>query len=359
MTAAGISRLNAGYTGVFGKSYFCTVLPRKFKNGTIRAGFWYGSGGAPVFGALHFSENGNHDRKARGSAVDVWREDGLRMMRDEPSFLLRFGLRFLQGLIIGIGGVLPGVSGGVLCVVFGLYKPFMETIAQPRKNLKRYWRTLIPVLCGMAAGFLLLLRAVSSIMEKNSELATCLFAGLILGTLPSLFRTAGRTKRTAGSYIALFSSFILFFVLFLFLKHGVGFSITPIVFWFFFVGAVWGISIVLPGLSSASILLFLGLFQPMLDGAKHFDMAVLLPMALGGAAALIGLSKLFTMLFERHASVMNHLIIGVVIATTLPIIPVRFAGPAAFFVDAALLALGFVLAFLFDWFGRKISLESV
>lgn len=283
----------------------------------------------------------------------------MQVVHDEPSFALRFGLRFLQGAIIGIGGVLPGVSGGVLCVVFGLYKPLMEIIAQPKKNLRRHWRLMLPVLCGMAVGFLILLRAVSSIMEKNSELATCLFVGLILGTLPALFRTAGKTKRTGGSYIALFSSLIVFLGLFLYLKHGVGFSITPNIFWFFFVGAVWGISIVLPGLSSASILLFLGLFEPMLDGARHLDMAVLLPMALGGAAALIGLSKLFTLLFERHASVMNHLIIGVVIATTIPIIPVRFASPAAFFVDAALLALGFVLAFLFDWFGRKISPDLV
>lgn len=140
----------------------------------------------------------------------------MRMMRDEPSFLLRFGLRFLQGLIIGIGGVLPGVSGGVLCVVFGLYKPFMETIAQPRKNLKRYWRTLIPVLCGMAAGFLLLLRAVSSIMEKNSELATCLFAGLILGTLPScFFARPGVQNRPPVRHMRFFPA-SLFFVLFCF-----------------------------------------------------------------------------------------------------------------------------------------------
>lgn len=280
-------------------------------------------------------------------------------MRNEPGFGLRFGLRFLQGVIIGIGGILPGVSGGVLCVVFGLYKPLMEIIAQPKKNIGRHWRLMLPVLCGIAVGFFILLRAVSSIMEKNSEFATCLFVGLILGTLPALFRTAGKTKRTGGSYVALFSSLIVFLGLFLYLKHGVGFSITPNIFWFFFVGAVWGISIVLPGLSSASILLFLGLFEPMLDGAKHLDMAVLLPMALGGAAALIGLSKLFTLLFDRYASVMNHLIIGVVIATTIPIIPVRFANPAAFFVDAALLALGFVLAFLFDWFGRKISPDVV
>ena len=54
-------------------------------------------------------------------------------------------LRFVQGLIIGVGGILPGVSGGVLCVVFGLYRPVMEVCAAPFKNLKKYLGLLLPV----------------------------------------------------------------------------------------------------------------------------------------------------------------------------------------------------------------------
>ena len=49
-------------------------------------------------------------------------------------------LRFVQGLIIGVGGILPGVSGGVLCIVFGLYQPVMEVFAAPIRNLKKHYR---------------------------------------------------------------------------------------------------------------------------------------------------------------------------------------------------------------------------
>ena len=68
-------------------------------------------------------------------------------------------LRFVQGLIIGVGGILPGVSGGVLCIVFGLYQPVMEVFAAPIRNLKKHFALLAPVadffvqVCLMVVGF--------------------------------------------------------------------------------------------------------------------------------------------------------------------------------------------------------------
>ncbi|MBQ5390181.1 MAG: DUF368 domain-containing protein, partial [Clostridia bacterium] len=251
--------------------------------------------------------------------------------------------------------VLPGVSGGVLCVVFGIYKPVMEVFSSPVKKLKEHWKLLLPVGIGGAAGFCLLLHAVSSVLEKHETLATCAFAGLILGTLPSLIRTAGKEKRTAGAYVAFFVSFILFFTVFMFLQYGVGITLTPSFFWFVLSGAIWGISLVLPGLSSSAILLFLGLFEPMVNGAKHFDLGVLIPLAIGGVSAVILLSRLVNVLYEKHFSVMSHIIIGIVVATTIPIVPLRFESVSAFFVEIALIVLGFATAVLFDHLGNKLQ----
>ena len=49
----------------------------------------------------------------------------------------RFLLLLSQGVIMGIGAVLPGISGGVLCVIFGIYQPMMETLAHPKKGIKK------------------------------------------------------------------------------------------------------------------------------------------------------------------------------------------------------------------------------
>ena len=55
-------------------------------------------------------------------------------------------LRLLQGAIIGAGAVLPGISGGVLCVVFGIYQPMMELLAHPFRMFKKYYQMFIPIL---------------------------------------------------------------------------------------------------------------------------------------------------------------------------------------------------------------------
>ena len=62
-------------------------------------------------------------------------------------------LRMLQGALIGLGAVLPGISGGVLCVIFGIYRPVMELLSDPRKNYKTHLPKLAPVIVGMGVGF--------------------------------------------------------------------------------------------------------------------------------------------------------------------------------------------------------------
>ena len=63
-------------------------------------------------------------------------------------------MRIVQGIIIGAGAILPGISGGVLAVVFGIYRPAMELLTHPRRALQRYWRMLLAVGIGWAIGFL-------------------------------------------------------------------------------------------------------------------------------------------------------------------------------------------------------------
>ena len=65
-----------------------------------------------------------------------------------------FFLKLIQGIVIGIGAVLPGISGGVLSVVFGVYQPIMEFLADPVSCLKTHLPVLFPVFLGYGIGFL-------------------------------------------------------------------------------------------------------------------------------------------------------------------------------------------------------------
>ena len=113
----------------------------------------------------------------------------------------RFLGKVLQGALIGLGAVLPGISGGVLSVVFGVYRPIMELLADPLRKWKTHLPRLLPYMIGSAAGFLGVANLLSYVLETYPEQSVCVFVGLIGGMLPSLWREAGEQGRTGGNRI--------------------------------------------------------------------------------------------------------------------------------------------------------------
>ncbi len=100
--------------------------------------------------------------------------------------------RVIQGALIGISAILPGISGGVLCVVFGIYEPMMALLAHPIRTFKRYSVLLLPVLIGWVLGFWGLAGVVEWLFSSSYNPAVWLFIGLIGGMVPSLFKEAGK-----------------------------------------------------------------------------------------------------------------------------------------------------------------------
>ena len=114
---------------------------------------------------------------------------------------LRFLGKVLQGALIGLGAVLPGISGGVLSVVFGVYRPIMEFLSDPVHKWRPHLPELFPYMIGSAAGFLGVANLLSYVLETYPEPSVCVFVGLIVGMLPSLWREAGEQGRTVGNVI--------------------------------------------------------------------------------------------------------------------------------------------------------------
>ena len=82
----------------------------------------------------------------------------------------------IQGAIIGVGAILPGVSGGVLCVAFGLYEPLMELLTTPKKALKENHRMFVPFIVGWALGFVLLAKLIEMFFSFAPDVALFLFS---------------------------------------------------------------------------------------------------------------------------------------------------------------------------------------
>lgn len=270
----------------------------------------------------------------------------------------KFIVRVIQGAIIGAGAILPGISGGVLGVAFGIYQPMMAVLAKPFQNLKLYWRMFIPVFIGWAAGFLGLAGVIAKLLELNAAIIISLFVGLIIGTFPSLFREGSKEGRTKGMWIALAISTVALLTFFYLLKTGHQSTVAPSFGWYIFCGVLWGISLIVPGMSSSSILLFLGLYQPMSAGIAALDINVLFPFAIGIISTVVLLARLVNHLFEKHYGIAFFCVIGFVIASTIPIIPLSFSGVGEAILCVVAAAAGFAGSFLMDRWSDKYPKEK-
>ncbi len=263
----------------------------------------------------------------------------------------KFLFQVLQGALIGLGAVLPGISGGVLSVVFGTYKPVMELLADPLNKFKTHIPKLIPYFIGGIIGFLGIANILAFFLEKYPAPSVCLFVGLIGGLLPSLWREAGQEGRNKKSYISMFIAMIIIFALLMSLSI---FSVTiaPNFVWYMFCGFCLALSIIAPGMSFSTLLMPLGLYTPFVDGIGHLDFAILIPGGIGGLITILCLAKAVDSLFKKHYSIAFHAIVGIVIAATLMIIPYNsFAvSTSSCLINIFCLAAGVFIATLLDKF---------
>ncbi len=280
--------------------------------------------------------------------------------KNAPGRVLDFIFSAVKGAIVGIGAILPGVSGGVLLVVLGIYRPLMALLSHPIRSFKTYYKLFVPFIIGWLIGFVLLARVVELLFNASSTIAIALFAGLICGTLPQLFKSSAGTgggEDKGKGYIGFTVSLVAVYTLLSYLSTGASSTITPNIFWYFFCGATWGLSLVIPGLSSSSLLIFLGLYQPMTAGIANMDFAVLLPLLLGLAVTVACTSRLVNSLYEKHFCIMSRTMLGVVTAATLLIIPTSFASALDALICVACFAVGFVIARLMDIYRKKLNLD--
>lgn len=272
----------------------------------------------------------------------------------DQNFIMRWLRDLLCGLLIGAGAILPGVSGGVLAVVFDIYRPFMEVLTRPRTAIPKYWKWFLPIALGWCAGFLGFAKGIAAAISLSNTVTTWLFIGLIVGTVPSLFREAGKEGRTAASWGSLLLCAGAVFAGLFYVSRIAEVSVEPNFWWYNFCGVLWGMSIVIPGMTSSSVMMALGLYQPMLEGLARLDLLVLSASLPGMVLAVALLARLVSWFFRTHYTVAFHGILGFVVASTLVIIPTEYASGEPL-LSALCCVGGFLLAFLLARLDKKIQ----
>ena len=261
-------------------------------------------------------------------------------------------LHILEGAIVGVGAILPGVSGGVLCVSFGMYEPLMELLTEPKAALKKNHRMFVPFIFGWVIGFLLLARVMEMFFSFAPDIAIMLFFGLICGTLPELFKKSEESDKK-GSWTPFVISLAVSYVLFHVLESGEAIAVPVNFASFVFCGFMWGLSLIVPGLSSSTVLIYLGLYVPLTEGISSFDMSFWLPFGIGILVTVLLLAKLVNVLFKNHYAIISRIILGFVISSSLKTLPGSFGSVWSMIISVICFGIGFFVAWAMEKAERK------
>lgn len=233
-------------------------------------------------------------------------------------------LRFVKGMFIGSGFILPGVSGGALAAVFGMYERLISFLAHLTRNFKENVLFFLPVGLGGISGVFLLSFLVSFLLGTYETTILWFFVGCIVGTVPALWKEAGKKGRQSGDIILMIVTLI---VAYFFLLYGSQLFDGQVeqnrVTWII-AGGLIGLGMIVPGLSPSNFLVYMGLYKAMADGFKEARLDVILPIGLGAVVCVLTLSKLFDFIFSKAYSKLFHFILGVVFASTVMIVPTDY-----------------------------------
>ena len=218
---------------------------------------------------------------------------------------------YLKGIIVGIGGISPGLSGSVLLIIFGLYQMTLDALGSFFRDVRKNAKFLLPLVSGMVTGVLLFSKIIHFFMNRF-EMPTCFcFLGLILGTLPMVWQEVkkeGFAKRYYG-YILLSAALGLWF-----------FRVNPDLFpqvtdpnllQAVFLGVAVAATAIIPGVDPAVFLSTLGLYRVYVGALSGLNLRILMPMAVGLAAGAVVISACMSYLFRRFYTATYCVIFGI------------------------------------------------
>ena len=242
-----------------------------------------------------------------------------------------------SGMAIGFGSAVPGVSGGTIAVIFGVYQKIIWAVSNIFKHFKEAFRVLLPTLLGVVLALIPTVYLMDKALYGFVFGVICIFAGFIIGSIPGITDEVKGVKPRYPHIIALVVAALIAIGL------GVGsvlakadvsvyfFGHTP--WWFYLVlipvGFVASVALVVPGLSGGMLLLLMGFYKPLIayttetvKACLHGDWS-----AFGSLAGILGcfaigvilgfffISKLMHFLLAKYHDVTFYAIIGFVIGS--------------------------------------------
>ena len=246
--------------------------------------------------------------------------------------------QILQGMVVGIANIIPGVSGGTMMVAMGLYDRLIHAITHLKSEFKESMKLLIPIFAGAGIAIIALSRLFEFLLAPWPIPTNFAFCGLIAGSLPFIFKKVKGHKVTVSKIIP----FLIFFgvVILMALLGETGGASADVSFGFvnvlklFGVGVIAAATMVVPGVSGSMMLMLLGYYDTILkaindfvDALVKFDMGglatgvgILAPFGIGVVIGIFLIAKLIEFIFSKAEIHAYYGIIGLILASPIAIL---------------------------------------
>jgi putative membrane protein len=238
----------------------------------------------------------------------------------------------IKGGFIGIANIIPGVSGGTMAVILGIYEDLIEAIGNfitRKEKRKEYLLFLLKVFIGAGISIIIFSWLMDYLLTYYESFTYLFFIGLIAGSLPAIYKTHSNMDLNVPSVITFLAGFSL--VIFLSISFpeqhtdSTRIAVSSTNFWkggiLFFAGILSGGSMIVPGISGSFILVLLGQYHTVIRAVKNVNVVLLLFLGTGIAIGIWVFAKLMDILLKKYPKETFYFIIGLVCASLYPIFP--------------------------------------
>ena len=235
----------------------------------------------------------------------------------------------LKGMAMGAADVVPGVSGGTIAFISGIYEELITSINNINVSLIKSflkegffagWKKLngsflLSIVIGIAISVLSLVKTIKWLLENEPVLLWSFFFGLVIASI--FFVAKQITKWTLATVLGfIIGSFVAYYITTL---PPLGTNSSS---WFlFFSGALAICAMILPGISGAFILVLLGAYKPVIDAIDNRDFKTILILGVGAIIGLLSFSKLLKWLFKNYHNLTLAILTGFIFGSLNKIWP--------------------------------------
>lgn len=233
----------------------------------------------------------------------------------------------LKGIVIGVANAIPGVSGGTMMVIMKVFDRLLGAVSFNLKKLKENFWFLLTIVIGMGIGVILSSKVLSICFEQFYVQTQFFFMGVVLGSLPMIYKEATKEKKLAPVHLMPFAIGVAVIIGVSLISSSMGantvrttLDVSTFIY-LVIVSIIAAAAMIMPGLSGSLVLLILGGYQTAIQAVDEMNIPILIPIAIGIIIGIVACAKIITICLEKWQRGTYSVILGLIFGSFYAIFP--------------------------------------